>query len=157
MSEKRRRDGASRGAWLGVIVLATITLAGTAVFAGWGGSAIRMVTLPDSHAQPAYIPGDYITYTCTNSQITGGGVTLCNNQVRTLDSCDQTVCLLSVTDTPSGTHTFSKWTTSGDAFIGGTSSGCNSSTSSTSNPVTLCMSVPNSGGKYAGSLTATVV
>jgi hypothetical protein len=157
MNERKGSGAVNRRAIVGVLALATIAVLGMALLAAVGGSAVRTVAIPNSHAEPAYIPGDYITYTCTNSKITTGSTTICNNQGITIDSCDSSVCTLSVTDTPAGTHVFNHWTTSGDAYIGASGSGCSSTTTSTSNPITLCMLVPNSGGKYGGTLTATVV
>lgn len=133
-----------------LVVIASMTL--LASLGAWSSATPAQTT----RFQPALIPGDYILYTCTNSKITAGSTTLCNNQQVLLDSCDSTVCLLSVTDTPASGYTFSKWTSSGDAFLSGSSSACGSSTSSTSNPATFCMSVPNVGSKYSGDLTVTV-
>lgn len=115
--------------------------------------------IASSQMQVALPPGDYITFSCDHSvvSVTGGNV-LCNDQSSvTMDMCDSSRCLVNMTDNPNGVYSFSSWSASGDAFFGASGSGCSSSHSSTSNPVQLCMNVPNTASRYSGSVTANVV
>ena len=152
----RRRTGVARKATIG-LVLGVIALAAVATAFAAGGSVAR--TPSNSHLQPARIPGDYVDFTCTNSVISISGTVFCNNQAnKQWDMCDSNQCLASMSDSVFPGHFFSKWTASNDAFFGAGSGGspCSASQSSTSNPVTLCMSVPYPGNVYNGFVTAVV-
>jgi hypothetical protein len=109
-----------------------------------------------SHLQTQYVPGDYITYECLGSEITGLGVTLCDNQAsHVVDSCDSSTCLISVTDKPlSGS--FEYWTSSGDAYVATVTGVCATTQYSLSNPTSLCMHASSPSGRYSGVLSATV-
>ncbi len=129
----------------------------------WVASAVLIVAMAGTSAgmQPAVTTGDYIYYHCTNSVITAGGVTVCNNQASAVvDRCGSGYCGISVSDSPLSGHGFQYWLSSGDAFYGcasgGCVNGCSTQQSSLLNPDTLCMSVPNPGVKYAGDVTAHV-
>jgi hypothetical protein len=156
--EKRRRmdRAAKQPSALRWIALAIAAIAVLSIGVGLG--SIVSAPTGNSGLQPQYIPGDYITFQCTDSKIVAGGTTVCNNQAsNTVDMCDVTQCVYSTSDSPLSGYSFSKWTASSDAFFGVVSSTqCGSSQSSTANPVSLCMIVASPGGRYGGVLTATV-
>ena len=133
---------------IGIVVVAGLFVSGS--FVG-GLSTTRGSTSGLNVALP---PGDHITFSCLHSSISSGGSYLCNDQTgNTLDMCDSSMCTYSLTGTADNGHIFSNWTATGDAFFGTSGSGCSSSQFGTSNPVVLCMTVPNTSSRYAGSGT----
>lgn len=136
----------------GIVVISGLFVAGNFVGAL---STSRGSTSGLSAALPA---GDYISFTCLHSSISSGGSYLCNDQTgNTFDLCNSSVCTYSLTGTADNGYIFANWTSTGDAFFGTSGSGCSSSQFSTSNPVVLCMTVPNTVSRYSGSVTTHVV
>jgi hypothetical protein len=158
-SGKRQTKGTRRGrTLLGLTVVVAVAVVGFSL-----ASVAFVAASPSSTSglQTAATTGDYITYHCTNSQITAGGVMVCNNQASAqVDSCGSGYCTISVGALPLGGHHFKGWQSNGDAFFGCGSLGCGKSCSTAQgslvNPDTLCMYVPNPGNKYAGGVTAVV-
>jgi hypothetical protein len=138
---------------VGVLLLVSLWIASAGLVAAPANSTA-------SGLRPAIIPGDYITYHCTNVEITVGGAVVCNNQASSkVDSCDSTYCVVTLAAEKfyNGAG-FVGWTSTGDAYLDcnfyGCNEGCGTAQENLLNPDPyFCMSVPNSGDICAGEVT----
>lgn len=137
---------------IGILVVVVLFVGGSF------GVAISSARSSLSGLNVALPPGDYVSFTCLHSVIISGGSVLCKDQSgNALDLCDSSVCTYSLGGGADNGYIFSNWTATGDAYFGTSGSGCSSSQYSTSNPVVLCMTVPNTASRYSGSVTFHVV
>jgi hypothetical protein len=146
---------ARRGGPTGLFFTVAATLGvATLTFIGIGLTTTHALNSANLALQPSSIPGDYVTYSCPNSEILIGGAEVCHDQNSVVvDSCDSTACDTTAKDIPDSGYSWGAWTVSGDAYICNSSySSCSNSVCNDVNPVYFAMYVPNQGGTYDGDL-----
>ena len=143
---------------LAIAVVATVVIAVIVV-----ATVYEVALQPPNTAVPT---GTFhIQFSCNHSVVTAKASVPCSESNSTsvtlnstgFDSCTASSCSLVTEAATFSPYIFASWTAGGNAFFGTSGSACSSSQSTSSNPVTLCMTASGSATQYNGSVTVNSV